>query len=363
MFTDVIILAGGFGERLWPASRPDNPKQFLSLGNNISLLQNSILRALALKIEGKIIIATRKDLLESCAKNAYELSCKVPDAEKQKIQEDLIILAEPEPKHTTAPIILSCHMLELLVPQKEHSVLVLTSDHIIKPVENFVTDCEEAYKVAATDKFVCFAIPPTEASTGYGYIKTGNSITPKTYKIDTFKEKPDQKTANEYFASGKYFWNSGMFGFTSQFLKSELKKCEPEVSQAFECVSTGKAPGLSKIHDIFYISQWQEMEEAYKKTPKIAIDNAIAEKTKNAYAVSTSFNWDDVGSWDAFSKFAEGNENVIAKAESENCFVYSDIPVALCDVQDLIVVIKNGKALIMKKGSSNLVRDVVKSIN
>ena len=154
-----------------------------------------------------------------------------------------------------------------------------------------------------------------------------------------------------------------MFGFTSQFLKSELKKCEPEVSQAFECVSTGKAPGLSKIHDIFYISQWQEMEEAYKKTPKIAIDNAIAEKTKNAYAVSTSFNWDDVGSWDAFSKFAEGNENVIAKAESENCFVYSDIPVALCDVQDLIVVIKNGKALIMKKGSSNLVRDVVKSIN
>ena len=363
MFTDVIILAGGFGERLWPASRPDNPKQFLSLGNNISLLQNSILRALALKIEGKIIIATRKDLLESCAKNAYELSCKVSDAEKQKIQEDLIILAEPEPKHTTAPIILSCHMLELLVPQKEHSVLVLTSDHIIKPVENFVTDCEEAYKVAVTDKFVCFAIPPTEASTGYGYIKTGNSITPKTYKIDTFKEKPDQKTANEYFASGKYFWNSGMFGFTSQFLKSELKKCEPEVSQAFECVSTGKAPELSKIHDIFYISQWQEMEEAYKKTPKIAIDNAIAEKTKNAYAVSTSFNWDDVGSWDAFSKFAEGNENVIAKAESENCFVYSDIPVALCDVQDLIVVIKNGKALIMKKGSSNLVRDVVKSIN
>ena len=107
MFTDVSILAGGFGERLWPASRPDNPKQFLSLGNNISLLQNSILRALALKIEGKIIIATRKDLLESCAKNAYELSCKVSDAEKQKIQEDLIILAEPEPKHTTAPIILS----------------------------------------------------------------------------------------------------------------------------------------------------------------------------------------------------------------------------------------------------------------
>ena len=178
---------------------------------------------------------------------------------------------------------------------------------------------------------------------GVGENITGNSITPKTYKIDTFKEKPDQKTANEYFASGKYFWNSGMFGFTSQFLKSELKKCEPEVSQAFECVSTGKAPELSKIHDIFYISQWQEMEEAYKKTPKIAIDNAIAEKTKNAYAVSTSFNWDDVGSWDAFSKFAEGNENVIAKAESENCFVYSDIPVAFLGYMSLFVAGKNSK--------------------
>ena len=362
MFTDVVILAGGFGERLWPASRPDNPKQFLSLGSGISLLQNSIMRALALKPQGKIIIATRKDLLESCAKHAFELCEKVTAEEKNKILKDLIVLAEPEPKHTTAPIILSCHMLEKLDPQTQHSILVLTSDHVIKPVENFAADCEEAFKAAVTDKFVCFAIPPTEPSTGYGYIKTGDNLTPKTYKIDTFKEKPDAKTAQEYFESGKYFWNSGMFGFTSSFLKSELAKCEPDVSKAFEVCENGKAPKLAKVHNIYYIKKWPEMEKAYAVTPKIAIDNAIAEKTANAYAVSTSFNWDDVGSWDAFAKFSEGEDNVIAQASSENNFVYSDIPVALCDVKDLIVVIKNGKALVMKKGSSNLVRDVVKSI-
>lgn len=363
MFSDVVILAGGFGERLWPASCPENPKQFLSLGKNISLLQNSILRALALKIQGKIIIATRRDLLEQCASHVSSLLNTVSAPEKEKLQNDVIILAEPEPKHTMAPIILSCHMLNLLAPETEHSLLVLTSDHIITPVEHFVTDCEEAYTVAASQKFVCFAIPPTEASTGYGYIRTGSFLTPKTYKIDTFKEKPDQKTACEYFESGKYFWNSGMFGFTSRFMEAELEKCEPDVSSAFACVKNGNAPRLEKIQNTYCVKDWKEMEEAYKKTPKIAVDNAIAEKTDSAYAVSATFNWDDVGSWDAFSKFAEGTENLAASEKSENCFVYSDIPVALCDVNDLIIVIKNGKALVMKKGSSNLVRDVVKSIN
>ena len=362
MFTDIVILAGGFGERLWPASRPDHPKQFLSLGKNFSLLQNSILRALALKPEGKIVIATRKDLLESCAKHALELSQKVSDDDKNKILRDLIVLAEPEAKHTTAPIILTCHMLEKISPDVKHSVLVLTSDHVIAPVENFAADCKEAYEIASKGNFVCFAIPPTEASTGYGYIKTGDAVTEKTYKIDNFKEKPDAKTAEEYFKSGKYFWNSGMFGFTSDFLKAELKKCQSDVSCAFECVEKGKAPKLARINGIYYVKKWSEMDKAYSSTPKIAIDNAIAEKTDKACAVTTTFKWDDVGSWDAFAKFSEGEDNVIAQAYSENNFVYSDIPVALCDVKDLIVVIKNGKALVMKKGSSNLVRDVVKSI-
>ncbi|MBP5403177.1 MAG: mannose-1-phosphate guanylyltransferase [Treponema sp.] len=362
MFSDVVILAGGFGERLWPASRPDNPKQFLSLGKGLSLLQNSILRALAVKPEGKIVIATRKDLLESCAKHALELTDHVSDEDKEKILRDLIVLAEPEAKHTTAPIILTCHMLEKLNPQINHSVLVLTSDHVITPVENFVQDCQEAYEAASKGNFVCFAIPPTEASTGYGYIKTGNAITEKTYKIDNFKEKPDAKTAEKYFKSGQYFWNSGMFGFTSEFLKKELQKCEPQVSNSFECVENGKAPKLAKMNGIYYVKKWPEMNKAYSVTPKIAIDNSIAEKTANAYAVKAGFKWDDVGSWDAFAKFSQGADNVAAEYNSENNFVYSDIPVALCDVKDLIIVIKNGKALVMKKGSSNLVRDVVKSI-
>lgn len=363
MFTDVVILAGGFGERLWPASRPDNPKQFLSLGKNLSLLQASIVRALALKPSGKIIIATRKDLLESCAKHAKELCSSVSKEESEKISKDLIILAEPEPKHTAAPILLSCYMLDLLDKNTTHSVLVLTSDHVIQPVANFAADCKEAYEIASKGNFVCFAIPPTHASTGYGYIKAGQALTNQTYKIDTFKEKPDAKTAQEYLESGNYFWNSGMFGFTSNFLENEMSVCEPEVSKAFECVKNGKSPVLDTINDISFIKSWPEMETAYSVTPKVAIDTAIAEKTKNACVVRSTFNWDDVGSWDAFAKFSENDDKVIASCKAENCFVYSDIPVALCDVQDLIVVIKNGKALVMKKGSSDLVRDVVKNIN
>ncbi len=364
MFTDVIILAGGFGERLWPASRPDYPKQFLSLGSGFSLLQNSILRALALNISGKIIIATRKDLLEGCAVQAKELSEseKLTDSQKSKILNDLIILAEPCARHTTAPILLACHMLEKLSPDCEHSCLVLTSDHVIRPTEAFASDAEKAYKAASQNNFVCFAIPPTEAATGYGYIKAGEKILEDTFKIDRFKEKPDQKTAEEYLASGNYFWNSGMFGFTTKFMISEIEKCQKDVSDAFVPVKNGGKPELGSVNGIKYIERWNEMEKAYSVTPAIAIDNSIAEKTASAVVVRTSFEWDDVGSWDAFAKFSDGKANIAAEVSSQDNFVYSDIPVALCGVSNLIVVIKNGKALVMEKGKSSLVRDAVKAM-
>lgn len=362
MFSDIVILAGGFGERLWPASKADNPKQFLNLGDSYSLIQHAILRALALNPSGKIILATRRDIQESCAEHAERLFPSVTPAQKAKLEKDLIVLAEPCPRHTTAPILLSCYMLDLLEPNKEHSILVLTSDHVIEPVENFASDCEKAYKAAVLNNFVCFAIPPLEPATGYGYIKTGSETDSNTYKIDGFKEKPDAETAKQYLASKNYWWNSGMFGFTSTFLKEEMTKCETRVSEAFDVVKTGKAPILGNTHNVHFIKEWPEMKKAYELTPAIAIDISIAERTKNAYAITTTFNWDDVGSWDAFAKFSTGKANIAADVKSNNCFVYSDIPVALCGVEDLIVVIKNNKALVVKKGESGLVRDAVKTI-
>ena len=366
IFSDVVILAGGFGERLWPASRPDYPKQFMSLSSGISFLQAAVLRAIALKPQGKIIVITRKDLLHPVSEHCANLIPQVDDADRDKIKNDLYIIAEPCARHTCAPIMLSCLLVELLdgAEKKEHTMLILASDHLIGPLKHFLEDSKKVSEQAKKGKFVCYAIPPNEPSTGYGYIKQGETVSEdgSIFKIAQFKEKPDLETAKEYIASNLYYWNSGMFAFTSSFFKEELKICEPSVYEAFDSFNTAKIPEQNTLNSIHYITDWLPMLSVYSKVPAIAVDNAIAEKTKNAVAIKASFEWDDVGSWDAFEKLFTENDGKTVEIKSDNNFVYSDIPVALCGVENLVVVIKNGSALVMKKGASGLMREVVKQI-
>ncbi|HAK69200.1 MAG TPA: mannose-1-phosphate guanyltransferase [Treponema sp.] len=361
-FTDVVILAGGIGERLWPASQPSCPKQFMSLANGVSFLQAAILRGLSLNPSGKILIITRKDLLASVSEHCASLMKTVPEDQKKKISEDLCIIAEPCPRHTCAPIMLACKYLELTGAPEDSSILVLASDHVISPEERFAADCALASETARKGHFVCFAIKPNEPSTGYGYIKQGEQIVPGVHKIDQFKEKPDLETAKQYLESGKYTWNSGMFGFTRVFFENELKICDKDVYDAFENFKTASLPPQTTLNGIKYIADWEAMEKSYSQTPAIAVDNAIAERTSHAVAVEATFEWDDVGSWDAFERLFEKNSEGTVEIASHNSFVYSDIPVALCGVDDLVVVIKNGSALVMKKGSSGLMREVVHKV-
>lgn len=361
-FSDIVILAGGLGERLWPASTPEKPKQFLSLSNGISFLQSAVLRALSVAPSGRIVIVTRADLLEGVSAQAAALLPLLPKEKQKKITDDLLVVSEPCARHTCAPIALCCHTLNALEPDTEHSLLVLASDHIIETEEDFVSDCKKAYRCACEGAFVCFAIRPTEAATGYGYIKTGKALESdgSTFTIAQFKEKPDAATAQSYLESGTYWWNSGMFGFTAKFFMSELNRHAPDVAAAFSAFTSATPPVPGTINGIHCLAEWPPMQEAYRTVPAIAVDNAIAERTDRAVAVRASFRWDDVGSWDAFEKlFSEHPENMV-EVQGRNNFVYSDIPVALCGVEDLVVVIKNGNALVMKKGTSAAMRDVVK---
>ena len=365
MITDVIIMAGGFGERLWPASSPTHPKQFMALNDNISFLQESLLRALSLKISGRIVVVTRKDIEKECTEQIKRLAAVSEENEARKLLAESIVLAEPAPKHTSAAIMTGVELVYKLEPEMPHTFLVLTSDHVISPVSQFCIDCANAAKAAENGKFVCFSIAPTYASTGYGYIKAGEDLTGEghTFKIENFKEKPDEKTAKEYFDSGKYFWNSGMFAFEGKMFLAEMKNCTSKVSSAFKAIENGKKPSLKQLNGVYVIKNWPEMEISYQDVPSIAVDKAIAEKSVNAATVKATFNWTDVGSWDTFSELCKNPaNNRVVQIESENNFVYSDIPVSLCGVKDLIVVAKNGKLLVMKKGESALVRSAVKAI-
>lgn len=362
MFSDIVILAGGFGERLWPASKADFPKQFMTLDGGISFLQNAIIRSLYLNPKGKIILATRDGLQDLIAKQCNELLPKLSKKNADKLQKDLVIFAEPVSKHTTAPIVASCYLAKKIDNTYSHSFLILTSDHIISPKEKFLEDVEKAYLSASKNHFVTFGIPPYAPLTGYGYILTGKEEenNKSVYKILEFKEKPDEETAQKYIDNGNCKWNSGMFGFSCDFFLSELEKCTPEVFNSFKNLDEMQNLEIEKIQNINNIKSNSLINDAYNKTPSIAIDKSVAEKTANAYVVSATFEWDDVGSWDSFEKNCKDKTTNAALIQSKNCFVYSDIPVAICGVDDITVVIKNNKALIMKKGDSSLVREAAK---
>lgn len=365
MFTDVVILAGGFGERLWPASTASIPKQFLSLEGGVTFLQSAILRALNLDVTGSIVIVTRKDLLEGCIQQASALSTMVSRLQMDMLFNRLYIIAEPNPKGTAAPVMLAAHFLERL-SLTEHTVLLLTSDHIIGPNENFLDDAQKAWLACKENQLVCFGIPPTEPATGYGYIKRGAPFFAQskelsdTFVISQFKEKPDFETAKNYLESGDYWWNSGMFAFKTDFVLNEIEKHEPALFDAFSNLPSSPMFTLAQQDGIHYMSSWPELNQSYVLTPSLSIDIALAEKTQFAAVVKASFSWDDVGSWDSFENLFSSHHGSTIEIQSSNNFVYSDLPVALCGVEDLIVVVKNNKVLVLKKGKSELVKEVVK---
>ena len=365
-FSDVIILAGGIGERLWPASRPDSPKQFMSFSDGISFMQSSLLRSLALKPEGKILIITKRDLLEKTIREVTSLSERLTDWQKAKLRADLCVITEPFQRHTSAPLVLAAKILEHAdgAEGAGHTILVLASDHVISPTEAFVSDGLKAAEAARRGFFVCFAIPPLSPDTGYGYIKAGEALSPdgSVVRIESFQEKPDLETARQYLESGGYAWNSGMFAFTSRFFLEEMRRLAPDVSIAFDDLPPLPAGEIHVKEGIRCVSGWTAMDEAYEKVPSIAVDKSVAERTDRAAAVRASFTWDDVGSWDAFGKYFEENERSTVEISAKNNFVYSDIPVALCGVDNLTVVIKNGMALVMKKGCAGQMREVVKAV-
>ena len=351
---NIVILAGGFGERLWPVSSKDFPKQFMALDGGLSFMQQSVQRAFLLENCEKILIITRKDILDTAIAQCEDFAKTLPPKDGERFLEKVLVIAESSQKHTTPPVMLASRYFEskneLNVP-----MLVLTSDHIIKPQEIFNKDVQKALQEAEKGQFVCFAIPPTEASTGFGYMEVAETAEKDVFVITNFKEKPDAELAKRYLDSGNYWWNSGMFCVTPQTFIDELKTCTPEIFEAF--------PLMRDDDDLLGY-----MDKAYDKTIAISIDHSIAEKSKKVRAIRTSFDWHDIGTWDSFAEQfvqnSEGNAFVgnVAQANSKNCFVYSDTAVVLCGVEDLIVTVKDGKILITKKGMSQDIKEAVSKL-
>ncbi len=354
MVENVFILAGGSGTRLWPASNLKNPKQFLEVKDGKSLILLTIERALLLSENVQVFIITLKDQMDGIINQCNKLKTGL---------DRVSILPEPAARNT-APAIAACASYLIEQGRSAEKVLVLPADHLIEPIESFQTDVEEAGRLADKDFLVTFGIDPAYPATGYGYIETGKKEL-GGFQVISFKEKPDEKTAKDFLEKGNYFWNSGMFVFKINRFWEELSSGSPGIADVFTGIGSNQT--LYNKDGVSIIMDNDKTAEVYKKSPKDSIDYAVMEKCSKSALVPASFSWNDIGSWDEMASLStsrNGAQPCVSTfaIESNNNYVYSDIPVALCGVENLMVIQKNGSLLICKKGQGQLVKNAVEQI-
>jgi mannose-1-phosphate guanylyltransferase/mannose-6-phosphate isomerase len=345
----IVILAGGSGTRLWPASTPEKPKQFLSLGGDKSFLRLTVERGLAVNPKAEIVVVTHAHYIDDTVEQLADYAGGA----------SITVLPEPAGRNTAPAIAFAALYLENHLPETAR-VLILSADHLIRPQERFVRDTAVAAELGAMGYIVVFGIPPADANTGYGYIEAGGALGPG-FEVRAFREKPDPATAARYVAGGHHYWNSGMFLFSLKTLAEEFSLHAPEVFLPFRELSP-KAAG-EKAREIRGVRVWGgggNVREVYEKLPSISVDYAVMEKSRKAAMVRAGFEWNDVGSWDEAARLYPNEAPSVLEYEAADNRVFSDIPVALCGVRDLIVVIRNGRALVLKKGSSQLVREAAR---
>ena len=386
MFDNCIIMAGGSGTRLWPASTASKPKQFLSLpragrsGKDArSFFGAALERALAITRpygDGRVIIVAGKDHIKPIVEECVQL-----DAPERK---RLVLIPEPLARNTAPAIACALLYIDWISAGREQNILVLTSDHIIEPLDVFQTDANAARAMAQADKLVVFGIQPDRPETGYGYIETAGALTippdenlrsekryePEVFRVASFHEKPDLKKARQFIEAKKYYWNSGMFAFSSKFMLDQFRRSAPDVIDPLRKLWAPDENSYYTRKGLRILENWGDMESSYQEARSISFDYAIAEKCTDTVMVKAGFSWTDVGSWDEYAKLAEHPDAELygTGGAPESCFVESDIPVALCGVEDLIVVVRSGKdgrppaILISKKGETQRVREIVDKI-
>lgn len=366
MITDVVIMAGGVGERLWPASTPAHPKQFFLLNEEISFFQSSILRALVLEVPGKIVVITRHDIHEACINQCKKLYDSVQNLSiKEKIKNDIIILCEKDAHHTAAALMTAVCYIKKVSSIKNPIILAMSSDHIIENTIAFTCDCKVAADAAEKDKLVSFGIKPTYACTEYGYIKIDkkSELQKDVFKVSCFIQKPNLENAERFFKDPDYLWNSGILCFSVKLFLQEVLRYVPVLFHDFKKVMRSSVPVCSNIDGVNVIEHWFELEKAYDIVPRLDVDKVISEKCKRAVTVKAHFSWRDIGNWDSYSEKPFYDEKgKVYSADSHNNFVYADMPVMLCGVEDLIIIQKDGKLLVMQKGKSSLIKAALASM-
>ena len=341
-----LILVGGSGERLWPLSRKNYPKQFLKLNGDTSLLQQTMERVLGVVSPEDVVMLTNdvyKFLVLSDLKAVPSIGNKASG---------IHMILEPVSRNTAPAIALGVkYCIEKLHCNEDEVVFLSPSDHVIRPVDGFAEYVQLAEEVAKKGFMVTFGVKPDRPETGYGYIKSGKqyqtSNNQNYYKVEKFTEKPDSETARQYINEGGYYWNSGMFAFRLGTIMEELDKYAPEIA---------RMTNLS----------YEEMVSNFDKMSGISLDYAVMEKSDKVMVLPLNLYWNDIGSWDALydglDKDEDGNvkKGDVFTIETRNTMIIGNKRhIAAIGLEDCIVIETDDALLIAKKGKAQKVKDIV----
>lgn len=334
-----VILCGGSGTRLWPLSRGDNPKQFLRFHKQFSLFQETVRRIQNDKVFDQPIIVGQQQYKFKIAGELEEIGVK-PRA----------IILEPCSKNTAPAIAAAAFFAQ------QHSLnqplLVLPSDHIIEDINAFVSVVNDIQHFAK-EKLITFGITPTNAATGYGYIKSGNNFGNGINEIQEFVEKPDVKRAKKFLESGKYLWNAGIFLIDAGLYLKELMSLDASI---YECVQKSMCYNT----DSYFI----DLNKAeFSKSKNMPVDIAIFEKTKKAAVCPIQMQWADLGSWNSFYEYMQNSsdinnnvsvgENVHISNCKDNLFYsHNSHHVVANNIQNLAVICTSDTVFITRRHDS-----------
>ncbi|UKO99501.1 mannose-1-phosphate guanylyltransferase [Nostoc sp. UHCC 0870] len=337
-----VILAGGKGERFWPLSRQDRPKQFLSLdGSSRSLLQATADRLLSFAGSwDNLWVVTSSQLATGVRQQLPELS-------------SLNLLAEPQGRDTAAAV--AWTSLEIQKRYGDDAIIgFFPSDHWIADQQAFKRTLDAAIQLAAsTPAIVTLGIKPTFPSTGYGYIEQGEHIGSfnelPAYHVNRFTEKPNRETAETFLSTGRFSWNSGMFVFRAGVVLKELYTHAPEIIEQIA----------------------QKGVDVYPQLPKKSIDYALMEKTNLAYVLPAEFGWDDLGDWNAIERLMKKPENPNVELathvglDTKGAIVYATNPedvVVTIGLEDVVIVRDRNVTLIVNKERTQEIKQILKTL-
>ena len=340
-----IIMSGGAGSRLWPASRAAHPKQLLRLITDKTMVQETALRVTGALYTPPVFICNGA---HAAAINEQMGEIDTPP---------LAIITEPMGRNTAPAAIVAAQFA------KRHAddtlALLLPADHHVTKPEAFRAAVASAVPAALSGHLVTFGIAPDAPETGYGYIERGEAVDESAFAVSAFREKPDAATAAEYLQSGRYDWNAGIFLFSPKAFLAEINAFEPEMLAA-----------ATAALDAASVSAHQyDLDAAIFQTcPAESIDYAVMEKTDKAAVVPCEIGWNDIGSFKALHE-ATKNDNGNAVDEgtilvkSENCIVQSDGPVvSVVGLSNVGVIVKDGAVMVVNLDASQDVKKVVDNL-